>query len=100
MDMKKVGPAGLATHVASRLLDLLSTDDAFRALFVSDPKAALEVAGYEVPQDAGQNFAHPAGCLLVTSLASKADIQQARQRLQETLEGIFGFGAPRELGGC
>jgi putative modified peptide len=39
MDMKKVGPPGLEQDVVDRLLDLLSTDDQFRALFVADANA-------------------------------------------------------------
>ena len=96
MDMKKVGPRPLDAVVTNRLLDLLSTDDAFRALFVSDAHAALEVAGY-VHADATE--AHPAGCFLVQNLASKEDIQRERAKLKDAFQSIFGFDAPRALRG-
>lgn len=78
MDMR-VAPAGLESRVANRLLDLLSTDDAFRELFVKDTKAALEVAGY-VHEG---SLPHPAICFLPRTgkLASKEDITAAREKL-------------------
>ena len=68
MEMRKVGPPALGEGVADRLLDLLSTDDAFRALFVRDAKAAMEMAGYV---HADETAAHPGFCYVVTNLASK-----------------------------
>lgn len=47
--------ASVATHVtfpmpiAARLLDLLSSDDAYRARFESNPRAALLEIGHETP---------------------------------------------------
>lgn len=38
--------------IADRLLDLLSTDDTFRARFQQNPRAALEAIGYESPAPA------------------------------------------------
>jgi putative modified peptide len=99
MDMKKVGPAGLTAEVADRLLDLLSTDDAFRAQFVADPSAALRVAGYVAPANSDENFADPGQCLLVTALASKEQIASARDTLNGSLMSIFGFSAPQQLRG-
>ena len=96
MDMKKVGPRPLDAVVANRLLDLLSTDDAFRALFERDASAALEVAGYvhADPTEAG-----PGQCLIVNKLASKEDLVRDREKLAAALGGIFGFMAPTEMRG-
>lgn len=92
MDMR-VGPAGLEPKVADRLLDLLSTDDAFRELFVKDTKAALEVAGY-IHQDA--RLPEPWPCLWPSSgqLASKQEIASARGKLTESVCSIHGQMCP------
>lgn len=93
MDMR-VSPPSLEPKVANRLLDLLSTDDAFRKLFVEDTNAALEAAGYvhEGP------LPHPAICFLPKTgkLADKADISAAREKLMSTICGIQGQTCPFE----
>jgi putative modified peptide len=96
MEMRKVGPKPLDTAVADRLLDLLSTDDDFRALFVRDANAALEVAGYvhADPTEAG-----PGQCLDVSKLASKDSIARDREKIKGELASIFGFMAPPALRG-
>lgn len=93
MDMR-VAPAGLDPKVANRLLDLLSTDDAFRELFVKDTKAALETAGY-AHEGA---LPHPAICFLPKTgkLADKADIAAAREKLMSTICSIQGHTCPFE----
>lgn len=97
MDMIQIGPPALGEKVADRLLDLLSTDDAFRALFVSDAKAAMEVAGYV---HADETVAHPAWCWTVTNLASKEDIALHRAKLKGALNAIQDFAAPNEMKGA
>ena len=97
MEMRKVGPPALGEQVADRLLDLLSTDDEFRALFVRDTKAAMEFAGY-VHED--ETAAHPALCYVVTNLASKEDIVRERRKLRRALNSIQDFMSPREMMGA
>lgn len=66
------------THeVAGRLLDLLSSDDAFRALFEQNPRAALRQVGHETPEiDRDIKGADPVICLLgCAKLASKETIR-------------------------
>ena len=94
MDMR-VAPAGLETKVANRLLDLLSTDDAFRALFVSDTKSALEVAGYIHADD---RLPNPAICFWPTTgkLASKEDLSAAREKLMTVICSIQSYDCPFE----
>ena len=94
MDMR-VAPAGLEPKVADRLLDLLSTDDAFRELFVKDTKSALELAGY-IHLD--QRLPHPAICFLPKTgkLASKQDIAAAKGKLITSVCSIQGFLSPFE----
>ena len=95
MEMRKVGAPPLGEKVADRLLDLLSTDDGFRELFVQDAQAAIELAGYV---HSGASVAHPGLCLAVTTLASKEAIRRDREKLKRTLNSIVNFDCPRELG--
>jgi putative modified peptide len=97
MDMKKVGPNGLDPAVAKRLLDLLSTDDAFRALFEADAKSALLQVGH-IP--ASSNTVESWACLQLppgTRLASKDSIATGRAKLEAALHSIHGFLAPLEM---
>lgn len=71
----------------TRLLDLLCTDDAFRADFQSNPTAALEQHGL---QDPGLN----ANCAAPACLASKEEFHGARQRLQQQLTKTAAFRVP------
>jgi len=74
----------LSAEIAERLLGLLSTDDAYRARFESNPRAALLELGHQTPQahlgvfglDPVVNFYHLEG-----GLASKAVLAAARGRL-------------------
>ena len=82
--------------VVDRLLDGLSGDDDFRALFVKDPRAALEKVGYKAGADAQLR------CAQVTTLAPKEEIAKTRQSLARYLVGsatsmtvIFNFEAGR-----
>ena len=83
-------PAPLHRDVADRLLDLLSSDDDFRALFQKDPHAALVQAGYEPV--AGE----PSGgeCMQLApgaTLASKAQIASDREKLQGLMVVPWSF---------
>ncbi|MET9349503.1 NHLP-related RiPP peptide [Streptomyces termitum] len=70
--------------VADRLLELLSTDDAFRELFRKDRHAALVRAGFEADPERLRETSALA-CLRVDELASKADIAAAREALRAHL---------------
>lgn len=71
--------APIDPQVADRLLDLLSTDDAFRRLFTRDPGKALAQVGFE--KAAGEYS--PEGCFWgISQLASKAQIAQARDDIR------------------
>ena len=96
MDMKKVGPAPLDPKVTKRLLDLLSTDDAFRALFARDAQAALEQVGFVAPKaEAGQPpVALPGFCMQLKpgqELASKDKIVRERVKLEHALGLVQNF---------
>ena len=80
--------------VVDKLLDGLSKDDDFRALFTKDPRAALEKVGYKAPADDSLR------CAQTTVLASKEEITMARKALQTYMTSqasvmtiIFNFEA-------
>ena len=76
------------THeVTDRLLELLSSDDLFRALFQQDPRAALRQVGHETPEiDRDIKGADPVMCLLgCAELASKETIRATLALLHRQL---------------
>lgn len=94
---KGKGPHPMNPQVMKRLLDGLTTDEAFRAQFSRDPKAALESIGYEAPTD---DSAHLASCLTLregTTLASAESIAADRTKLEATLNSIVNFDCPAAL---
>lgn len=102
------GPAPLDPKIVSKLLDLLSTDDAFRELFKQDAAAALAQIGYKPPQAAGDMkvgltaSGSSGSCLQMAatdSLASKEQIIEQRAKLETSLNAIHGFMCPAELQG-
>jgi putative modified peptide len=81
-------------EVAERLLDKLSSDDSFRALFLDDARAAMAAIGYETPAAyAGVPGSDPIMCCLeVRSLAPKQVLAAARQELATRLStSIFAY---------
>ncbi|MGY1426248.1 NHLP-related RiPP peptide [Lysobacter sp. A289] len=66
--------------VADKLLELLSTDDEFRALFKQDAEKALNQAGYFLPAGAS-----PLRCTQVDHLASKHEVAESREALKSHL---------------
>lgn len=69
----------LSPHAAECLLDRLSTDDDFRALFVHDPARALRDVGLDA-SEAAQALIGPS-CMRVQKLASKEEIRRAHDTL-------------------
>ncbi|AKC88247.1 hypothetical protein WQ53_07150 [Pseudoxanthomonas suwonensis] len=65
--------------VVDKLLDGLSNDDDFRALFTKDPRAALEKVGHKV------GSTDQLLCAQVTTLAPKEEIAEARKALHAYL---------------
>jgi putative modified peptide len=95
MATKKTGAraAPLDPKVADRLLDLLSTDNAFRRLFKKDPQAALAQVGHPEAKAAlaAQKKGAPApaisaaSCCQVQRIASKEAIIRSRDTLRSML---------------
>ena len=94
----------LDRKVVNKLLDKLSTDDDFRALFQDDPHAALVEAGWTPPEDTqgtdDMATLSGSGCLTMASgatLASKEDIAAQRDTLESALTLPFQFACPAAL---
>lgn len=88
----KMKTAPLDVAVADKLLDLLGESDEFRALFASDPSAALKQVGYQATtekanQVAGATAPAISGCMGVRELAPKEDILASRDTLRTMLLG-------------
>ena len=105
MATKKTGArsAPLDPKVADRLLDLLSTDNAFRRLFKKDPQAALAQVGHPEAKAAvaalKKGGAAPAvstaSCCQVQSIAPKATIIRARDELKSMLTSGLAQNPPQ-----
>jgi putative modified peptide len=94
---KGKGPHPLNPAMTKKLLDHLTSDDAFRQHFQTDAKAALESIGYQAPTD---DTAHLGECLQLkagATLASPESITADRAKLQQSLGMIQGFLCPTEL---
>lgn len=95
----------LHKKVVDKLLDKLSSDNAYRELFKRDPKAALVQAGWEPttdPADAAeeQTAVSAGGCLSMTAgadLASMQEISDARDTIAADLALPFTFQPPSKL---
>lgn len=68
----------LPAKVVDQLLDKLSTDDSFRALFSSDPTAAFQSLGYS-PTPAQTE------CCGVSKLADKETIRATQAEMRENM---------------
>lgn len=77
----------LPVDIARRLLDQLSTDDAFRERFSANPTEALASLG-ATPSEAA------AGCDVVPTLASKEAFAAARDALLAHLTEVAAFVNP------
>lgn len=99
----KIKSAPLSPEIADRLLDLLSSDDAYRSRFQHDPRAALYEIGYESPTPAKMTacgampLAMPETLIdcRVDELAPKEAIKAARTEIRLMLTSGLGQTPPR-----
>ncbi len=91
----------LDAEIADRLLDLLSTDDSFRARFQEDHLSALSTLGYAPPKAqmtaCGLTLSKPepfADCK-VHDLASKEVISSARSEIKAMLVKGLAHNVPQ-----
>jgi putative modified peptide len=94
----------LDQKIVRKLLDLLTTDDDFRALFQRDAHAALVEAGWVPPPgtspDDDMAALSSGSCLQLAdgaTLASKEQIMQERVKLEQSLNAVVNFLCPQGL---
>jgi len=99
--MSEMLSAPLEQGIANRLLDLLSSDDAYRARFARDPRGALTEIGYESPPGSAQTACgatlsapEPLIDCRVENLASKETIAAARNEILAMLTRGLGQNPP------
>lgn len=84
--------APLDPQVADRLLDLPSTNNAFRRLFKRNPGKALEQLGFV----ASTRAPSPVGCFFgISKLASKTQISEGRETIKTMLTGGLALTSPQ-----
>lgn len=79
-------------HVVKKLLDGLTKDHGFRKKFQEDPAGTLASIGYEAPTEEGAISAGQ--CLTLQAgetLASAEEIEADREKIENSMSGIFGF---------
>lgn len=79
--------APLPLELANKLLTLLATDDAFRATFAADPRAALLSIGANDEEAA-------VGCAAIDHLATPEEFAAAREALIQHLTAVAAFSNP------
>ncbi len=72
----------IPSEVAIALLQRLSSDDAFREMFMSNPRLALCEVGYDLPPSRATPM-----CMMVDVLASKEEISNTYDALYLYLTG-------------
>ena len=85
--------------IVARLLEALANEDAFRAVFETDPRTALKGLGYETPErDVGIPGRDPVLPLfeLRGGLASKDTIVRGRERLERSYNTATTTGVKGE----
>lgn len=91
------GHPPLSPEVADKLLDLLSKDNDFRALFQKDPTAALAQVGHPQAQllvGKGDYSPSAFGCMVVANIAPKAEIDAARNEIKNFLTSAASHTNP------
>jgi len=82
------GHTPLDPKVADKLLELLSTDNDFRARFEKDPTTAVQSLGHTVPEGVQLS------CMDTTMMASKEEIAAARETIKDFLTSAAAYSNP------
>lgn len=72
----------ISDEMADKLLDKLSSDDEFRAVFLRSPRIALAYLGHEAAMKANANDKGVWSCLQCTALASREVMKAGRDALR------------------
>lgn len=75
----------ISEEIADKLLDKLSSDDEFRAVFLRNPRIALAYLGHEAATNASPNDKGTWSCFHCKQLASPEAIKASRDQLREQL---------------
>jgi putative modified peptide len=75
----------LSHKTINTLLDKLSSDDDFRALFQKSPREALAKCGHKASLESNDKASGVWACLQATQLASKEVIAKSREALRTQL---------------
>jgi len=78
-------PFQLSEELVDKLLDKLSSDNEFRAVFQKSPRIALAYLGHDAAAYASDNDKGAWACMSCEKLASAADIQKSRDALRKQL---------------
>lgn len=90
-------PNEISPELVSKLLDKLSSDDEFRAVFQKNPRIALAYLGHDGATNAGPKDQGVWACAQCNQLASKETINATRDVLQKQLmsslatKGVVGL---------
>lgn len=78
-----VNPAfHISEEMVDKLLDKLSNDNEFRAVFLRSPRIALAYLGHEVGSNASAGGQGVWSCMQCKKLASPEQIQESRDKLR------------------
>ncbi len=78
-------PFQLSEELVDKLLDKLSSDNEFRAVFQKSPRIALAYLGHDAAAYASDNDKGAWACMSCEKLASAADIKKSRNALRKQL---------------
>lgn len=72
----------ISDQIADKLLDKLSSDDEFRAVFLKSPRIALAYLGHEAAAKANMSDKGVWSCMQCKDLASRQAIKAGRDELR------------------
>ncbi len=75
-------PFQLSEELVDKLLDKLSSDDEFRAVFQKNPRIAMAYLGHDAAANAGAGDKGMWSCMSCEKLASADDIKKSRDVLR------------------
>jgi putative modified peptide len=90
-------PYDLSEQLVDKLLDKLSSDNEFRAVFQKSPRIALAYLGHDAAAYASDTDKGAWACLHCTELASAASIKKSRDALRKQLLSAKGQFNPVSL---
>lgn len=90
-------PYDLSEQMVDKLLDKLSSDNEFRAVFQKSPRIALAYLGHDAAAYASDTDKGAWACLHCTELASAASIKKSRDALRTQMLSAKAAQSPVHL---